>query len=75
MPHFDSQLRSLQKGSLQPNSSPAAALFEQTPTAEQNIRSIGLDVHKQQITYCIIDQHGTVLQQGELALTRERLQA
>jgi transposase len=36
-------------------------------------RFVGLDVHKQQITYCILDGSGTSIREGEILLTRERL--
>lgn len=36
-------------------------------------RFVGLDVHKQQITYCILDRDGATVREGEIMLTRERL--
>jgi transposase len=38
-------------------------------------RYVGLDVHKRQITACIIDAQGKILQQREIPLTRARLEA
>lgn len=37
------------------------------------VRFVGLDVHKQQITYCILDSSGTVLQEGQIVLTKDLL--
>ena len=34
---------------------------------------IGLDIHKKTISYCMKDPYGTVLQEGTLAATRQRL--
>jgi transposase len=36
-------------------------------------RFVGLDVHKKQITYCILDRDGATIREGEIVLTRERL--
>lgn len=38
-------------------------------------RFVGCDLHKQQITFCILDAEGTVLQRGRIATTREAIQA
>ncbi len=40
---------------------------------EQPARFVGLDVHKRQITYCILDRDGITLREGEFELTRELL--
>ena len=42
-------------------------------SAEPPARFVGLDVHKRQITFCILDRDGTTLREGEIVLTRERL--
>ena len=34
---------------------------------------VGLDVHKKQITYCILDRDGATICEGDIMLTRERL--
>lgn len=41
--------------------------------ASDSPRYVGLDVHKQQITYCILDTEGAIVREGEIVLTRERL--
>ena len=44
-----------------------------TASAEPPARYVGLDVHKRQITYCILDHAGATLREGEIELTRELL--
>ncbi len=41
--------------------------------SDPSVRYVGLDVHKKQITYCILDRDGVTLREGEIMLTRERL--
>lgn len=38
-------------------------------------RFVGCDLHKQQITFCILDAEGKMLKRGRLATTREAIQA
>ncbi len=44
-----------------------------TDAAAPPVRFVGLDVHKKQITYCILDRDGATIREGEIVLTRERL--
>ncbi len=53
--------------------SPAAAVIQPVASTDPSTRYVGLDVHKQQITYCILDSGGAVVQEGEIVLTRQRL--
>ena len=55
-----------------PQASSAPADSPSAP-AEQPARYVGLDVHKRQITYCILDRDGATLREGEIELTRELL--
>jgi transposase len=49
---------------------------EGTPTSQACApRFVGCDLHKQQITFCILDAEGTVLQRGRIASTRQAIQA
>jgi len=43
-------------------------------TAVAPPRFAGLDVHKREITYCIIDAGGSVVERGKFALNRQNLQ-
>ena len=58
-----------------PVPSDASANTQQLSSAAEvpPARFVGLDVHKQQITYCILDRDGVTLREGEIVLTRERL--
>ncbi|MCB1041228.1 MAG: IS110 family transposase [Acidimicrobiales bacterium] len=58
-----------------PGLSDTAAETQQLTSAAEAppTRFVGLDVHKQQITYCILDRHGMTVREGEIVLTRERL--
>ncbi|MEZ6032354.1 MAG: hypothetical protein R3C17_04625 [Planctomycetaceae bacterium] len=64
----------------------AAALSKASPASEQpalminpatvndpSVRHVGLDVHKKQITYCILDLYGATIRDGEIMLTREQV--
>lgn len=51
----------------------ASALVAQAADEGERRRFVGLDVHKRQITFCIVDAQGAIVQEGEIALTRERL--
>ncbi|MCA9009163.1 MAG: hypothetical protein KDB01_05420 [Planctomycetaceae bacterium] len=64
----------------------AAALSKASPASEQpalvinpatvndpSVRHVGLDVHKKQITYCILDLYGATIREGEIMLTREQV--
>jgi len=48
---------------------------QQPASPELAPRFVGCDLHKQQITFCILDAEGTVLQRGRIATTREAIQA
>ncbi len=58
-----------------PATSEVASQPANTPASGTNaqVRFVGLDVHKRQITYCILDGAGTTLREGEIVLTREQL--
>ena len=70
-------LRSPKNAAELPAASPATAQAETeinpATVADPTVRYVGLDVHKKQITYCILDRDGVTLREGEIMLTRERL--
>ena len=70
-------LRSLKNAAALPAASPVTAQAETVispaTASDPSVRYVGLDVHKKQITYCILDRDGVTLREGEIMLTRERL--
>ncbi len=53
----------------------AAAKENNAADAAKPCRYVGLDVHKRQITWCIIDSGGNTLTTGELALSAISLES
>ena len=56
-----------------PVTGPAEPVISPATACDPSVRFVGLDVHKKQITYCILDRDGVTQREGEIVLTRERL--
>lgn len=70
-------LRSPKNAAALPTASPVTdqtePVINPATASDPSVRYVGLDVHKKQITYCILDASGATIREGEIMLTRERL--
>ena len=78
MAHSSTPVQSTQKrrSPKNPPAPPQATSEPQISSADPKAapgRFVGLDVHKKQITYCILDRDGATIREGEIVLTRDRL--
>ena len=70
-------LRSSENAAALPKASPAseqpAPVINPATVNDPSVRYVGLDVHKKQITYCILDRDGATICEGDIVLTRDLL--